>query len=67
LEQESVSAPTAEMLQSLSDGELFARYVAAMRMLPSTIAESYARRRVWEAIFLLDEEIERRYPPITGQ
>lgn len=62
-----MSAPAAAMLQSLSDGELFARYVAAMRMLPSTIAESDARRRVWDVIFLLDEEIERRYPPVTGQ
>jgi hypothetical protein len=67
LEQEAVSAPAVEMLQSLSDGELFGRYVAAMRMLPSTIAESDARRRVWDVIFLLDEEIECRYPPVTGQ
>jgi hypothetical protein len=36
-----------------------------MKMLPDTINDSEARRRVWDVIFLLDEEIQRRYPPGT--
>jgi hypothetical protein len=60
LEPEILSAPVAEALQSLSDGQLFERRAAAMKMLPDTISGSEARRRVWDVIYLLDEEIRCR-------
>jgi hypothetical protein len=55
----------AEDLESLSDEEPFERRSAAMRMLPDTIDDPAGRRRVWDVLFRLDQEIQRRWLPVA--
>jgi hypothetical protein len=54
---------TRRYLESLSNAELFERRSDTVRWLPNS-TDPEARRQIWDVIFSVDQEIERRYPPI---